>query len=316
MKTDYGILDKPIKLPENIYDLYYVRNNPKIFIQLPHPKVWVGSPYIPKCFEQADAIITFTDAWNYKLKNHNKGIVPKIKLCTLYQGQITSPNKVITFHQSYDEKFEYGLKNTEMCQNIQKMFGGQNSSNDFIIGHFGRVSESCYPHSLLHILPKIFDKHPNKNIKIIFCGFKNQQKVKINSKYINIFPGFSRNHMPYAISACDLILSNYRDPTAHYGGSQHILEAMACGIPILTGDFDVRKEQLGDDYELFWNFIPNGNRATPHAEKQMINHISKLINDLDFRKSIIRKLLERAKFYTISENVKRLERDINNLVRQ
>ena len=33
----------------------------------------------------------------------------------------------------------------------------------------------------------------------------------------------------------------------------HILESMACGVPVLCGNFDVRKEQLGNNYPFFWD---------------------------------------------------------------
>jgi glycosyltransferase involved in cell wall biosynthesis len=184
------------------------------------------------------------------------------------------------------------------------MIGGE-----FIIGHFGRVANSCYPHSFLHILPRILERFPH--VRVMFA----HKKVPIKNKNIKTV-SFSYSKMPYAISACDLILYNYRDGQGHIAGSMKILEAMACGVPVLSPRYDARVEELGCDYELFYpyydicetNAAPTQDRFPEEIEYKMFNLISSVITDSELRDRISKKMIERSKFYSIKNSSKRFEK--------
>lgn len=267
---DFGIKDIPIVIPKKgIYDLHYVRNNPNIFQKLPSPKIWFASPYIRSCYKTANIVSTLTDPWTNNLKNYK----PSNYWGTLYKGNIVQPRKIITINQVIGN--QYSPKQGHSKTNYyRKLFG-----NGFIIGHFGRVSNSCYPHSLIEILPKLKQKYPL--INVVFSG---NIQVPIKSPHIKVYPYIKYDDMPYVISACDLILFNHRTTSGHYAGSVKGLEAMMCKVPVLSPRFDARVLEFGEDYPLFYPYHNNNGRFPIKTEEKMVELISDIIENKDSEK--------------------------------
>jgi glycosyltransferase involved in cell wall biosynthesis len=279
--------------PTEDYDIYYVRANPDVFSRIPDnkPCIYFASPYNEYCFGKASAIATFTDAWTRYLTD---GV-----LIDDY-GVPLKYDKVVTMHQTLTGGFE-PKQNDGRTMNIRSEIGG-----DFIIGHFGRIANSCYPHSFLHILPKIREKHPG--VRVMFAGQPLGHPNIIHKQ-------FDYKDMPYAISACDLILYNYRTRSpAFVAGSMKVLESMACGVPVLAPMGDARVEQLGNDYEMFHPFTKNGGRYPPQIEKIMFEKISNLIDDEELRANISERLVKRAEFYNLENSSKRLKTLFEGLI--
>lgn len=266
---DFGIKDIPIIIPKKgKYDLHYVRNNKNVFKKLPSPKIWFASPYIESCYKGCDIVSTLTTPWTYTLQRYKPD---KLFWGSLYKGDITIPKKIITINQVISEHYspQQGHPKT-------KKYREKFSKNDgkFIIGHFGRVSNSCYPYSLIHILPKLKEKYPF--IKVVFSG--NIQK-EIKSKNIDVHKYIPYEDMPYAISACDLILFNHRTSSGQYAGSMKGLEAMMCKVPVLTPRFDARVVEFGEDYPLFYPFEHNDGRFSEEIEQKIIDLLSEYIEN-------------------------------------
>ena len=122
--------------------------------------------------------------------------------------------------------------------------------------------------------------------------------------------------MPYAISACDVVTCNSRQEGANWAGCKDVLEGMACGVPVLTGDYDVRKEQFGKNHELFWpHRLPNKGRISKEAEDAMLNHLRRLITDKNFSNNISKKQLKRVEFYRAENLSIKMERDIIDVIK-
>ncbi len=283
------------KSREQKYDFYYVRNNPKLFKKLPNKKIFFVSPYYRKVFAQADGIASLTDEWTRRLR----GGVTTHGYPDNYQN-----DRVWTFHQTVDDRFR-PLRLHKRTRKIRKDIGG-----DFIIGHFGALRRSCYPYSFLKVLPEIQKAHPG--VKAVFSTKKASNTNNISDKSI-IEKSFGYNDMPYAISACDLILYNFRGTDGHFVGSMKILEAMACGTPVLSPRFKAREEELGEEYEMFHDFKENGGRFGPKIEKQIKNKIIGLIEDIPKRVKISNYLLKRVKFYQMKESRKRLKKILEEI---
>jgi glycosyltransferase involved in cell wall biosynthesis len=306
-------------LSVNDYDLCFLRNSEKEFWDIYRERkkgraklLWTGSPYNEKIFKRADAIIAYTESWAKQLRNYKDNPMPG-----LYEKDIYVPKKILTFPQAICTKTFSSKKNHKKTKAFRRKFGA-----DFVIGHFGRLADSCYPHSLLHILPEIKKRYPNKTIKLVYSGLPAQNKVgrrncsikKLNALITNIAP-IKHADMPYAISACDLIASNYRVGSANWGGSRHVLEAASCGVPILTGDFSVRQEQLGKNYPLMWPWTENSGRVSNAAEKKMLDHICSLIDNPKLGQSIGRDLERRMKMYSSEAIGAKIEAEIGGLLR-
>lgn len=60
---NFGIVNRRISVPKRKYDLYYVRNHRQMFMKLPHPKIYLGTPYHDEVFRDADGIVVMTESW-------------------------------------------------------------------------------------------------------------------------------------------------------------------------------------------------------------------------------------------------------------
>lgn len=299
---NFGIdKNRPIELPSRKYDFHYVRAHQDIFLNIKGPKAWLGSPYNRACYKEADAIVVLTDAWAKLLRSRSKIIVPG-----LTGENIIRPKKVITFHQVVPDFFKPMSKSPESTRFREKING------DFIIGNFGRMSVGTYPHSLLRAINRLRIEFPKKNIKFVHVGrIKNGLKVGFPS-----LKQIAYEDMPYAISACDVVTCNSRQAGANWAGCKDVLEGMACGVPVLTGDYAVRKEQLGDSHELFWpHKIPNNGRISEEAENIMLSHLRRLITDKSFSDNISKQQLKKAEFYRSENLYTKMKHDIMSVIR-
>lgn len=275
------------------YDLYYIRNNPNLFMRLPSPKVYFASPFDVGAYNDADAIATFTDVWTKRIRDGK----------AIFGTPGVGPNRnAITIHQVIDDTFK-PLQSHEKTRAIRMEIGG-----DFIIGHFGAVRMSNYPHSFLHILPRLKKKYPG--IRVVFAG------GRLNPEHQGsvIHKQYEYNDIPYAISACDLTIYSVRIEPGNFGGSMKILESMACGVPVLSPRFEARVDELSKNYELFHPFKINQGRFSNKIEEIMFNKICKIIDDKQLRKKISKRLVKRSKFYSIDESAKRLEKTFRGLL--
>ena len=158
-----------------------------------------------------------------------------------------------------------------------------------LVGHFGRISESCYPKYLLPAFDKLCIKFPKKNLKLIFCGNNSHKKTKIvtNNRNVLMYNGIPHNEVYKYIQLCHLITSDHMCDQSHWCGSMQILEAIACNIPVICANFDVRKEQLGEDYPLFWDIDA--------SEKVKVIQIFNILENILLNKININKIKENMK---------------------
>lgn len=272
-KTDYGLKKKIIERPNQIYDYYWIRNNDEILLKCPGLKIRCGAPYNSKAYKICDVILTYSDSWRINLLKYN--FKPKPSDGLYPQGSIVLPKTVMTFYQSIDDRF-YNRINDQQRINLRKNLTKEEKT-DFLIAHFGRVSDTCYPENLFKAFEKICCQNLNLNIKLIFCGKKSHYRRPIltNNPHVIINSnGVDYNQIHQYIQSVDLITSDYRSPTADWGGCMHIVEAMASGIPILCGNYDVRIEQLGSDYPFFWN----KDKTDDEIQKQIYDHLIRLLS--------------------------------------
>jgi len=310
---NFGVdINRPIEKPSKKYDFYYIRAAPKIFLSTHGPKAWMASPYNDLCYREADAIVTFTNSWKKLLTKGSKVSVPG-----LTRGLIERPKKVITFDQVVPDFF-VPKKDHAITSDFRSKFNA-----DFIIGHFGRMSKATYPHSLMLVVDRLRNSFPDKKIELIHAGnIQSNVMAKVKNN-IRSMGRYKYENMPYAISACDVVTCNSRQGAANWAGCKDVLEGMACGVPVLSGNYEVRKEQLGADYEFFWPYdlTSTGPRISQAAEDAMFNHLKKIIDYKFFNNTndnwldlIINNQLKRVKYYRKDNVAKRIEKDIIDVI--
>ena len=89
----------------------------------------------------------------------------------------------------------------------------------------------------------------------------------------------------------------------------HILESMACGVPVLCGNFDVRIEQLGKNYQFFWN----KNGSNDLIIQQILTIFENIIHKKIDIKYICKELVERSKNYTTEIIAKDIYNNLENI---
>ena len=106
------------------------------------------------------------------------------------------------------------------------------------------------------------------------------------------------------IQLCHLITSDHKNDQSHWCGSMQILEAIACNIPVICANFDVRKEQLGEDYPLFWDIDA--------SEKVKVIQIFNILENILLNKINISKIKEDMKLRIEKYKSKNVGKDIFN----
>ena len=214
----------------NKHDIYFVRGNSRLFLKLPHPKIWMAAPFVRTCYEQADIIATFTEEWAKRIRDGND-------FEWIPQRDRKPYRKAVNVSQAVANRF-VPLRWHSTTQKIREKIGG-----GFIIGHFGRIVRSNHPTALVSLIPKLKED----GVQVIFGSGRRQINSVIGQNKMR----FTYDMMPFAISACDLIVLSNWGSEWDICGSGKVLEAAACGVPIICGDSPARREFFGNNYPLF-----------------------------------------------------------------
>ncbi|MDP4845524.1 MAG: glycosyltransferase [Salibacteraceae bacterium] len=282
---NFGLEEKDIVAPSDDFDLYIVRNNYEVFSQIKGTKICLAFPYNKKAFEEADAVITTTQVWKDRLEVYAERPDSYDFFNGYYPRDMVTPKKVLNVGQVLGADFEpkTGAFNTFR---FKAQFG-----YGFTVAYFGRVDHEAKPHpDYFKILPELESKIPELNT--VFAG---NFKVEIPSKRIINAGKISYQDMPYATSACDVLLCNEQDE-ANWQASGKTLEAIGCQIPIVLKPRPTRIEQLGEKYPLFYN-----------TQEELLNYILRLHSDISFRLEVKQYLSKRAGSLKIEVHSKQLE---------
>jgi|GEM_PF-4128267 len=244
--TDFfGSPDKPVALPDKVYDLHYVRANREIFLQLPSPKIWFATPYFADCYAQADAVATMTDAWHRRMAN----LKNDPWLCALMgvEGEVVVPKSLILTRQVIAH--ETLKPDAEKIGKIRENLDGK-----LLLGHFGRVVTSNFPH---HLMAAFEAREVKEKFKISFVG-------KLDTKFKHWFS--MQGQLPIVeiaslIAACDATVYN-QDEQGHIAGSLKVMESMALGVPVISPRLEARELELGEGYPYFWSPVTNSKQVT------------------------------------------------------
>lgn len=238
--NELGQTNNNIELPNQDYDIYYVRNNKEIFLKTPKNKIkiYFASPYDKECFEYADYISCLTQNWKSMLlyPNNNWGNLYDKYYCT---------NKTLLLSQKIDPTLFYPIENINCFENINEEI--------FKICHFGSFRNSCYPSFILRFYMSL-NSEEKKKVKIIFIGNipNNFKKENPDFVYIKNIPLEQVNKY---INSSHLLLYNQRDYQSEYAGSNKIIEAIVCNKPILSVRSQARIDELGINYPLFYDLL-------------------------------------------------------------
>ncbi|MRH99163.1 glycosyltransferase [Kriegella sp. EG-1] len=133
-----------------------------------------------------------------------------------------------------------------------------------------------------------------ENIGLIMVGSGEQQLI---SEHIVFEKKVASNVVPELLAAADL----FALPTHHEGSSNAIVEAMACGLPIVSSDIPEIKVQCNASFSTL---------VDPLNVEQIKSAISNIISDANKIEEMSQNALENAKKFDITKRAK----DILNFI--
>lgn len=227
-------------------------------------------------------------------------------------------------------KAEYLIYPTEMARNLLEKLGkeGQKSqviSNGIDIEEFkprpidsdfyrkfnipedrikflfvGRLFPEKSIDTLIKSMPLIVNKFPDTHLMIVGGGYLRPklEKLAINlnvDKHTTFLGLVSEEDKVLAFNACDIFIL----PSLAELEGMVVLEAMACGKPIIIGDAKMSASRFFVNEN---GFLFKSKNPIDLAEK-----ISKLVENKELRKKMGRKSLEDSKEYDINKSADKLE---------
>ena len=276
---NYGIEPRELSIPNEKYDLYYLRNAPQLYDQCPGPLLIMGYPYDSDVWSNVDGIVVTNHSWKEFLETFNSKSKQERKQDPWYPNSIVQPKHIVVFEQSLATHIK-PQQNSKITKMYRCSFG-----SGFNIGFLGRVDPTCYPHQAIAAINKI----RSKDNRVTFTFLGNIRDVEIPN-WVQTYYRQPMERMSYVISAFDCLIYD-QDMTGHYMGSNKCLEAMACGVPILVRRYNARIEQFGENYPLYYD-----------DSKEAEYLIMKLKEDTSFASDISEYLLKQSTNY-LKENV-------------
>lgn len=172
------------------------------------------------------------------------------------------------------------------------------SQDDFIVAFCGRFNER----KGVFRLEKAIEMCKDKKIKSIFIGRPIEGQKQIPKCEGIIFCGtLPHDEVAKYLNAADVFVL----PTLAEGCSNSIVEAMACGLPIISSDRDFN-----------WDILDNTNSILidPLNVEEISTSIMKLKEDIHLRQSMSVSSVNKARELTIEQRVKKITNFIDKVL--
>ena len=168
--------------------------------------------------------------------------------------------------------------------------------NDFVVAFVGQMTQRKGPLRLDQALSELNDDR----VKAIFIGKGNQEPTY---KQILVHGTIPHSDLPLYLSASDVFVL----PTLHEGCCNAIIEAMACGVPIISSNLPFNYDILNDENSIMVN---------PECVNEIKSAISVLINDPSRREAMAKKALEKASELTLPKRADKIISFIQSSIRK
>lgn len=290
---DYGLNAEEVVVPTGGYDLYYVRANPEIFAQLPHPKIAMGYPYVEEVFRSADALVVTTAAWKKGLEPYDPETSEySARMTEWYGDSIHPPPPIINIKQTIDPHFQQQPVEKDVLEARMRLALSK------AIGFFGRIQDNTFPNMFLEAYREVNARHPE--VKFAVGG---TVRMPLDRTILRV-PRLPHDKMPGLLRAC-MATATDEGNDGMFLGSGKVLDSMASGVPVIAFRAPTRVEQLGDDYPLYYENVDECRTCIEAA-----------IFDQDLRYAAKSHLEERLKIFTPEARGEALEAELRDVVRR
>lgn len=225
-----GIPEGEIVFPGLEYDLVYIRDNRDVLRAAKEAglrTLYFGRTDHPEVFTYADEIAVHNTQEAEIIKSHAPGF------------------ETLLMEQPGRDGF-VPLQGARKTGEFRKRWG-----RGFTLGFFGRIDEASFPNTLYSA--KDILGHYIPELNIIFAG-KLRWKYTLPQDLMHEERYFGPSEMPYVLSACAATIG-IEQPEAEHAGSNRTIECIRCGVPIITRPYAARRDQLGENYPLFFSDV-------------------------------------------------------------
>lgn len=199
-------------------------------------------------------------------------------------GLCNKQNSIVILNAIDTNKFyKYNQKKSRMKLGFPE--------NIFIVIYVGSFTERKGINRLCSALSSL----NKKNIYAIFIGSGPLNPNYERTLYVGSVP---HDDIVYYLNASDIFVL----PTLNEGCSNAILEAIACGLPIISSDLPFNKDILNTKNSILIN---------PIDEFQIVNSISMLYHNIKIRKSISRECIKQSINISIDNRLNRINDFLN-----
>lgn len=282
----------PFEFIGNKYDILFVPK--EVVPPLKRPKTVIvcydfGRLVDPKDRIAIDAKIHFWIATHFALKTADKiiAISESTKKKIINTCKI-APEKVIVTHLGYDKEIYKSNYDTDVIDKVKRKYGIR---NNYIIN----ISSLLWYRKNLPRLIKAFHICKSKRVinhQLVITGKRGEAYSEIVSliKSLNlekdvVLTGYiSTEDMPLLLCGADALVF----PSLHEGFGLPILEAMACGCPVITSNLSAMPEVVEDA----------GVLVNPYSEEEIAHTIERVLTDAELRRQMSNMGLIQAKKYS------------------
>lgn len=268
--------------PKDGYDMYYVRANNDLFLDLPHPKVCMAYPYDETVFRAADGLIVTTDIWKQILTDLSMRATYDAFFDKWYPKDAYIPQSIIQFKQSSDTNIS-----TSPIKREQSATWKYKLTNTNTLGFYGRLDVSSLPYSVMAALEKI---DPELRPVLAFAGLVRaelKEKMGLISKHMYLGK-IDYNDMPSLIRATSCTLAG-EAPDDQVLGSNKIMDSISLGVPVICKRTPVRSEYLGENYPGLFSDVDDA-----------VECITAFVSDSGFRKKLLDETEQAAQRNTVT----------------
>jgi glycosyltransferase involved in cell wall biosynthesis len=270
-----------IFIPNDFYDLYIYRcdgtNESKMFFtkELNEPKIYshyydeeIWKSHIIGFFNNASSIMAKCDL----LKTiETDGTVN-------YGKDMIVPQKTFIEYQSF---FDTMTVTPDIINSspLKKQF-----KDSFIFGIIGTIYEYNFPNTHLKILDDIINKYPHKNILLVILSNTVISEIP-NVPWIKRLSVDLRDVNNY-IAGMDVILHCWHHEHCRIAGSNKLLDAINCEVPIIAPRTEAIEEILGKHYIGLHDYKKNNGFYDAYIERQIKKLMTSFLEVNERKKAI------------------------------
>ncbi|MFN4227335.1 MAG: glycosyltransferase family 4 protein [Candidatus Ratteibacteria bacterium] len=234
---------------------------------------------IPKAVKKADMIITVSHNTKNDLLNYFK----------------INPEKITVIYPGLHHEICKPIGDYEKIENIKKKYG---IDGKYIL-YVGTIEPRKNISRLIDAF--IIVKEKSSEIKLVLCGkigwrseifYRKMREIPEKIKKDIILTDYVPvSDLPYFYNGCEVFVY----PSLYEGFGSPILEAMSCGVPVVTSNISSMPEVVGDA----------GILVNPESKEEIAEAILSILNNEDLKKTLSKRGLERAKLFSWENTAKK-----------